>query len=96
LLVLNVVPLVLLLVDVRTTLARLYPRRELYGLGVLSLSGGLLLPWRLLAVHGVRGLCLTQRCVSRWRIAGKILPNLHVQKAAYEIQMRAVPAATAQ
>jgi hypothetical protein len=50
LLVLNAVPLVLLLVDVRTTLARLWGRRELYGLGALSFGGGLLLPLYLLAV----------------------------------------------
>ena len=31
--------------------------------------------------------------VVAWRIAGKILPHLHVQRAAYEIQMRALPAA---
>ena len=31
--------------------------------------------------------------VVAWRIAEKILPRLHVQRAAYEIQMRAVPAA---
>ena len=31
--------------------------------------------------------------VVAWRLAGKILPNLHVQRAAYEIQMRALPAA---
>ena len=30
--------------------------------------------------------------VAAWRIAEKILPHLHVQRAAYEIQMRAVPA----
>jgi DNA polymerase I len=30
--------------------------------------------------------------VVAWRIAEKILPRLHVQRAAYEIQMRAVPA----
>jgi DNA polymerase-1 len=30
--------------------------------------------------------------VVAWRIAGKVLPYLHVQRAAYEIQMRAVPA----
>jgi hypothetical protein len=52
LLVLNGVPLVLLLVDVRATLARLYSLRELYGLGVLSIGVGLLLPLCLLAVGG--------------------------------------------
>ena len=31
--------------------------------------------------------------VVAWRIAEKILPHLHVQRAAYEIQMRALPAA---
>jgi DNA polymerase I-like protein with 3'-5' exonuclease and polymerase domains len=30
--------------------------------------------------------------VVAWRIAGKVLPYLHVQRGAYEIQMRAVPA----
>ena len=30
--------------------------------------------------------------VVAWRIAARILPRLHVQRAAYEIQMRAVPA----
>ena len=30
--------------------------------------------------------------VVAWRIAEKVLPRLHVQRAAYEIQMRAVPA----
>jgi hypothetical protein len=52
LLVLNAVPLTLLLVDVRGTLARLYSRRTLFGLGALSLGGGLLLPLYLLAVTG--------------------------------------------
>ena len=52
LLVINAVPLLLLLVDVRATLARLYPLRELYGLGALSVGGGLLLPLWLLAVEG--------------------------------------------
>jgi hypothetical protein len=50
--VLNAVPLVLLLVDVRATLARFWARRELYGLGALSLGGGLLLPLYLPAVEG--------------------------------------------
>ena len=34
----------------------------------------------------------TVDAVVAWRIAEKILPNLRVQRAAYEIQMRAVPA----
>ena len=42
----------LLLVDVRGTLARLYSRRTLFGLGALSLGGGLLLALYLLAVAG--------------------------------------------
>ena len=48
LLVLNAILLTLLLVDVREVLARLYSRRTLYGLGALSLGGGLLLPLYLL------------------------------------------------
>lgn len=49
---LNAVPLTLLLVDVRATLAHLSSRRTLFGLGALSLGGGLLLPLYLLAVAG--------------------------------------------
>jgi hypothetical protein len=41
-----------LLGDLRTTLSRIYTRRELYGVGALSLGGGVLLPLVLLCVVG--------------------------------------------
>jgi hypothetical protein len=50
LLVLNLIPLCLLLADLHTTLLRIYSRRELYGVGALSLGGGLLIPLCLLLV----------------------------------------------
>lgn len=50
LLVLNLIPLCLLLVDLRPTLLRIYSRRELYGVGALSLGGGVLIPLCLLLV----------------------------------------------
>jgi hypothetical protein len=50
LLVLNLIPLCLLLVDLRPTLLRIYSRRELYGVGALSLGGGMLIPLCLLLV----------------------------------------------
>jgi Polysulphide reductase, NrfD len=52
LLVLNLIPLCLLLADLRTTLPRTYTRRELYGVGAVSLGGGMLLPLCLLFVVG--------------------------------------------
>ena len=52
LLVVNLIPLCLLLGDLRTTLSRIYTRRELYGVGALSLGGGLLVPLCLLLVAG--------------------------------------------
>jgi len=50
LLVLNLVPLCLLAVDLRTTLSRLYTRWQLCGVGTLALGGGVLLPLCLLLV----------------------------------------------
>jgi hypothetical protein len=50
LLVLNLVPLCLLAVDLRTTLWHIYSRWELYGVGALSLGGGVLIPLFLLCV----------------------------------------------
>jgi hypothetical protein len=52
LLALNLIPLCLLLGDLRTTLSRIYTRRELYGVGALSLGGGVLIPLFLLFVVG--------------------------------------------
>jgi Ni/Fe-hydrogenase subunit HybB-like protein len=52
LLVLNLIPLCLLLGDLRTTLSRIYTRRELYGVVALSLGGGVLIPLFLLFVVG--------------------------------------------
>jgi Ni/Fe-hydrogenase subunit HybB-like protein len=50
LLVLNLVPLCLLVVDLRTTLSRLYTRWQLCGVGALALGVGVLLPLCLLLV----------------------------------------------
>jgi len=47
---LNLVPLCLLAVDLRTTLSRLYTRWQLCGVGTLALGGGVLLPLFLLLV----------------------------------------------
>jgi Ni/Fe-hydrogenase subunit HybB-like protein len=52
LLVLNLLPLCLLVVDLRSTLSRIYTRWELCGVGALALGGGLLLPLCLLLVAG--------------------------------------------
>src|SRR5712691_922208 len=52
LLVLNLIPLCLLLADLRTTLWRIYTRRQLYGVGARSLGGGVLIPLFLLFVVG--------------------------------------------
>lgn len=52
LLVLNLIPLCLLLGDLRTTLSRIYTRRELYRVGALSLGAGVLIPLFLLFVVG--------------------------------------------
>jgi Polysulphide reductase, NrfD len=52
LLVLNLIPLCLLLADLRTTLSRTYTRRELYGVGAVSLGGGMVTPLCLLFVVG--------------------------------------------
>jgi Ni/Fe-hydrogenase subunit HybB-like protein len=52
LLVLNLLPLCLLVFDLRTTLLRIYTRRELYGVGALSLGAGVLIPLFLLFVGG--------------------------------------------
>jgi formate dehydrogenase major subunit len=52
LLVLNLIPLCLLAVDLRTTLSRIYTRWELCGVGALSLGGGVLIPLFLLCVVG--------------------------------------------
>ena len=49
-LVLNLVPLCLLVVDLRTTLSRLYTRWQLCGVGTLALGVGVLLPLCLLLV----------------------------------------------
>jgi Ni/Fe-hydrogenase subunit HybB-like protein len=48
LLILNLIPFGLLVVDVRATLLGSYTRRQMYGVGVLSLGGGVLLPLGLL------------------------------------------------
>jgi len=50
LLAVNLIPLCLLLGDLRTTLSRIYTRRELYGVVALSLGGGVLIPLFLLFV----------------------------------------------
>jgi Ni/Fe-hydrogenase subunit HybB-like protein len=52
LLVLNLVPLCLLGVNLRSTLSNIYTRRELWSVGALSLGGGVLLPLVLLCVVG--------------------------------------------
>jgi Ni/Fe-hydrogenase subunit HybB-like protein len=52
LLVLNLIPLCLLAIDLRTTLSRIYTRWELCGVGALSLGGGVLIPLFLLCVVG--------------------------------------------
>jgi Ni/Fe-hydrogenase subunit HybB-like protein len=52
LLVLNLLPLCLLVFDLRTTLSRIYTRRELYSVGAISLGGGVLIPLFLLFVVG--------------------------------------------
>ena len=52
LLAINLIPLCLLVFDLRTTLSRIYTRRELYGVGALSLGGGVLIPLFLLFVGG--------------------------------------------
>jgi hypothetical protein len=52
LLVLNLIPLCLLAVDLRTPLSRSYTRWELCGVGALSLGGGVLIPLFLLCVVG--------------------------------------------
>jgi hypothetical protein len=52
LLVVNLIPLCLLLADLRTTLSRTYTHRELYGVGAVSLGGGMLIPLCLLFVVG--------------------------------------------
>jgi Polysulphide reductase, NrfD len=52
LLVVNLIPLCLLLADLRTTLSRTYTRRELYSVGAVSLGGGRLIPLCLLCVVG--------------------------------------------
>jgi hypothetical protein len=52
LLAINLIPLCLLVFDLRPTLPRIYIRRELYGVGALSLGGGVLIPLFLLFVGG--------------------------------------------
>jgi Ni/Fe-hydrogenase subunit HybB-like protein len=52
LLVLNLVPLCLLGVNLRSTLSNIYTRWELWSVGALSLGGGVLLPLVLLCVVG--------------------------------------------
>jgi hypothetical protein len=52
LLVLNLAPLCLLVVDLRSTLSRIYTRWELCGVGALALGGGVLIPLFLLFVVG--------------------------------------------
>jgi Polysulphide reductase, NrfD len=52
LVVLNLAPLCLLAFDLRTTLWRIYSRWELWGVGALSLGGGLLVPLCLLLTAG--------------------------------------------
>jgi Ni/Fe-hydrogenase subunit HybB-like protein len=52
LLVLNLLPLCLLVFDLRTALSRIYTRPELCGLGALSIGGGVLIPLFLLLVVG--------------------------------------------
>jgi len=48
LLIMNLIPLGLLVADVRATLLRTYTRRRMYGVGILSLGVGVLLPLGLL------------------------------------------------
>src|SRR6266446_1111187 len=50
LLVLNVIPLGLLLVNLRPVLARLYTREQLWRIGMLTLGGGTLIPLGLILV----------------------------------------------
>jgi len=52
LLVLNVIPLGLLLVNLRPTLARIYSRGQLWHIGMLTLGGGTLIPLCLVVVGG--------------------------------------------
>jgi hypothetical protein len=52
LLVLNLLPLCLLFFNLRTTLSRIYTRRELYGVVAFSLGAGVLIPLFLLFVVG--------------------------------------------
>ena len=52
LLAVNLIPLCLLVFDLRTTLSRIYTRWELCGVGALSLGGGVLIPLFLLFVVG--------------------------------------------
>src|SRR5215467_5965121 len=52
LVVLNLAPLCLLAFDLRTTLWRIYSRRELYGVGALSVGRGVLVPLCLLLIAG--------------------------------------------
>ena len=50
LLVLNVIPLGLLVASLRSELARTYPRGQLWGVGMLALGGGTLVPLGLILV----------------------------------------------
>ena len=52
LLVLNVIPLGLLLVNLRPVLARIYTREQLWRIGMLTLGGGTLIPLCLVLVGG--------------------------------------------
>jgi hypothetical protein len=52
LLVLNVIPLGLLLANLRPVLARIYTRRQLWRVGLLTLGGGTLIPLCLLLAGG--------------------------------------------
>jgi Ni/Fe-hydrogenase subunit HybB-like protein len=58
LLVLNVVPLGLLLVNLRPVLARIYTRKQLWRVGTLTLGGGTLIPLGLVLVGGSSPLML--------------------------------------
>ena len=87
LLVLNLLPLCLLVVDLRSTLSRIYTRWELCGVGALALGGGLLVPLCLL-------LCCGQLSFHAWRsdvyCAGKSAYPLrdHQVAACFPLSMR--------
>ena len=58
LLVLNVIPLGLLLANLRPVLARIYTREQLWRIGMLTLGGGTLIPLGLVFAGGSPSLML--------------------------------------